>query len=173
MKKEILSKLRKRAEILAKEPEQKREVSAVIEIVKFSLADETYGIESAFVWGVYSIKDITPLPGVPSHIPGIINLRGQILPVIELNKFFNLPETGINELNKVIVLGIDSMEFGISADAVQGTQAVELEDIQEAPYTVTGIGQKYLKGITKENIAVLDAEIILNDETLIINEKVN
>jgi purine-binding chemotaxis protein CheW len=173
MKKEIRTILKNRAVAMAQEPEQKRAASTTIEVITFTLAAETYGIESAFVREVYSLKDYTPLPGVPPYIFGIINVRGQILPVVDLKKFFNLPEKGLGELNKVIILRNDKMEFSILADEVNGTQAIAVEDILVAPPTITGIGEKYFKGVTKEHIVVLEAESILNDEKIIVNEEVN
>ena len=172
MKKEIRTILKNRAIAMAQEPEPKREVSTVIEIIEFILAGESYGIESAFVREVCPLKDYTPLPGVPSYIFGIINVRGQILSVVDLKKFFNLPERGLGELNNVIILRNDQMEFGILADVVEGIQAIALEDILPAPPTVNGIGEKYLKGVTKEHIMVLEAESILNDKKIIVNEEV-
>jgi purine-binding chemotaxis protein CheW len=171
MKKEIRTILKNRAIAMAKEPEQKRAASAVIEVITFTLAAETYGIESAFVREVYPLKDYTPLPGLPPYIFGIINVRGQILPVIDLKKFFNLPEKGLGELNKVIILHNGQMEFGILADVVNGTQTIAVEDILVAPPTITGIGEKYFKGVTKEHIIILDAENILNDEKIIVNQE--
>jgi purine-binding chemotaxis protein CheW len=172
MKKEIHTILKNRAIAMAQEPEQKKVASAVIEVITFTLADETYGIESAFVREVYLLRDFTPLPGVPPYIFGIINVRGQILPIIDIKKFFNLPGKGLSEMNKVIILSNGHMEFGIMADIVNGTQAIELEDILAVPPTVSGIGEKYLKGVTKEHIMVLEAESILNDEKIIVNEQV-
>jgi len=99
---------------------QKKEASIIIEVIAFTLVTEIYGIESNFVKEVYTLTDFTPLPGVPSYIFGIINVRGQILPVIDLKKFFNLPEKGLGELNKVIILSNGLMEFGILADVVLG-----------------------------------------------------
>jgi len=112
------------------------------------------------------------MPGVPPFIFGIINVRGQILPVVDLKKFFNLPEKGLGELNKVIILCNDQMEFGILADVVHGTQTIEVEDIQVVPFTVSGIGEEYLKGVTKESLIVLNAERILSDNSIIVNEEV-
>lgn len=172
MKKEIRSCLRIRAIAMAAESEQKREISAKTEIIKFILANESYGIESAFVREVYPLKDLTPLPGVPPYIFGIINVRGQILPVVDLKKILNLPEKGLGELNKVIILRNDQMEFGILADVVEGTQTLALEEILAAPLSITRIGGKYLKGITKEHIVVLEAESLLNNEKIIVNEEV-
>ena len=171
MKKEIRTILKNRAIALAQEPVQKKEASIIIEVIAFTLVTEIYGIESNFVKEVYTLTDFTPLPGVPSYIFGIINVRGQILPVIDLKKFFNLPEKGLGELNKVIILSNGLMEFGILADVVLGTQSIELEDIQAVPPTVTGIGEKYLKGVTKEHVVLLEAENILNDEKVIVNQE--
>jgi len=172
MNKEIHTILKNRSIALAKEPEQKREASAIIEVILFTLAEETYGIESVFVREVYPLKDFTPLPGVPSHIFGIINVRGQILPVVDIKKFFNLREKGLGELNRVIILYNDKMEFGILADVVNGSQAIAIEDILDAPPTITGIGEKYFKGVTKEHLIILEVENILNDEKIIVNQEI-
>jgi purine-binding chemotaxis protein CheW len=172
MKKEIRSRLKMRAIALAKEPEQKSETSAKIEIIEFTLAAENYSIESAFVREVYPLKDFTPLPGVPSFIPGIVNVRGQILPVVDLKKFFNLPEKGLGDLNKVIILRDERMEFGILADAVSGTKVIYMEEVLPVPPTVTGIGEEYLKGVTKECLIVLNAEKLLSDKNIVVNDVV-
>jgi len=172
MKKENRTKLKNRAIAMAQEPVQKKEVSIIIEVIAFTLVTEIYGIESIFVKEVYTLTDFTPLPGVPSYIFGIINVRGQILPVIDLKKFFNLPEKGLGELNKVIILSNGQMEFGILADVVHGTQEIELEDIRGVPSTVTGIGEEYLKGVTKERLIVLNAKRLLSDKSIVVNEEV-
>jgi purine-binding chemotaxis protein CheW len=171
MKKEIRAILKNRAIALAQEPEQKRVASSILEVIIFTLAAETYGIESAFVREVYPLKDFTSLPGVPPFIFGIINVHGQILPVVDLKKFFNLPEKGLGEMNKVIILSNRLVEFGIMADIVNGTQAIELDDILIVPPTVSGIGEKYMKGVTKEHIIILDAENMLTDEKIIVNQE--
>jgi purine-binding chemotaxis protein CheW len=172
MKKEIRTILKNRAIAMAQEPEQKRVSIANIEIIVFTLACETYGLESAFVREVCPLRDLTPLPGVPSFIFGVINVHGQILPVIDLKKFFDLPEKGLSENKKVIILYNEQMEFGIVADVVEGIQTFALEDILNTPPTLTEIGKKYLKGVTKEHIMVLEAERILNDKKIIVNEEV-
>jgi len=64
------------------------------------------------------------------------------------------------------------MEFGIVADVVEGIRTLSIDDIMATPVTVTGIGETYLKGVTKEHIVVLDAECLLNDKKMIINEVV-
>lgn len=167
------SLLKQRAHALALRENDHTAPIERIEIIVFRLAYETYGIETAFVREVYPLKEMTTLPGTPSFVIGIINVRGQIVSVIDLKKFFNLPEKGLGELNKVIIMSNERMEFGILADVVEGTHSVALEEIMAPPPSVIGIGKKYLKGITKEHIVLLEAEGILNDETIIVNETVN
>jgi len=163
--------LKARARVLAREAEEAGAAREVLDIIEFSLAAETYGIESAFVREVYPLKDFTSLPGTPHFVLGIVNVRGQILSVIDLKKFFNLPEKGLGQLNKVIIIRNDRMEFGILADAVLDARPIPLETIQSAPPTVTGIGAEYLKGVTGGGMIILDAEKILGDEKIIVSEE--
>jgi purine-binding chemotaxis protein CheW len=108
---ETMRILRERARILAREMEKKRE-GGTLEVVEFLLAKEHYGIESSAIREVYPLKDYTPLPCVPSFVLGLLNVRGRIISVIDIKRFFDLPEKGISDLNKVIILQDDKMEFG-------------------------------------------------------------
>ena len=162
--------LKARARALAQEPKKAAVTGTFLEIIEFCLASETYGIESMFVREIHPLRDLTPLPGVPPFVLGITNVRGQILSVVDLKKFFNLPDKGLGELNKMIILRNKGMEFGILADAILGTMSVALDTIQTPPVTVTGIGAEYLKGVTGERVIVLDAQKIIDDERIIVNE---
>jgi purine-binding chemotaxis protein CheW len=162
--------LRKRAAALAEKEERESGLKERLEVIVFRLAYETYGLETSFVREIYPLKEITVIPGMPSFVMGIMNVRGQIMSVIDLKKFFRLPERGLGELNKVIILSNGRMEFGILADSVEGTELVDRDDILTVPASVVLIGEKYVKGITKEHVVILDAESIVNDETIIVNE---
>ncbi len=165
-----LSILKERARALAKEPEIPDAGLHFLEIIEFRLASETYGMESKHIREIYPLRDFTPIPGTPSFVLGLTNVRGQILSVIDLKKFFELPEKGLGELNKIIIVGNEAIEFGILADSITGARRVIVENIQQSPPTISGTGARYLKGITKERIAVLDLEKLLNDEKMIVNE---
>ena len=160
--------LKARAKTLAREPQRKERTQTDLEIVEFLLSYETYGIESSFVREVYPLTHITPLPGTPSFVLGIINVRGQILSVLDLRKFFDLPEKGLTDLNKVIIIQDEKMEFGILADVVTGIRKISLDTIQPALPTLTGIRAEYLKGITDERVVILEAKKILGDEKIIV-----
>lgn len=173
MKRETRNLLKIRALAMAREPEQKTEPSSTMELLTFSLSTETYGIESTLVREAYPLEAFTPLPGVPSHILGLIHIRRQIMPVVDLKKFLNLPDSGLGELNKVLILQNEEMEFGILADVVYGIQTVDLEDINATPPTVSGIGEAYLTGVTKEGLIILNASKLLGDQKMVIEEEVS
>jgi purine-binding chemotaxis protein CheW len=162
--------LKARARALAQEPAQAG-AQEFLEIIEFRLASETYGLESTFVREVYPLKDITPLPGAPPFVLGIANVRGQILSVVDLKKFFHLPDKGLGQLNQLIILRNEQMEFGILADAILGARPIALDVIQASPPTVSGIGADYLRGVTAEHVILLDADKILSDEKIIVRQE--
>ncbi len=163
--------LKERARVLAQEP-PREEAEDVLEVVEFLLAYETYAIESSFVREVYPLKELTPLPGTPPFVLGIINVRGHILSVLDIKKFFDLPEKGLTDLNKVIILHHEAMEFGILADSIVGMKTIPIKALQPALPTLTGIREQYLRGITPERIIVLHAEKLLSDNNIVVNEEI-
>ncbi len=162
--------LRQRARLLAREEAKKEE--KYMEILEFLLSYENYGIEPCLVREVYPLKEYTPVPCTPPFVLGLINVRGQIIPVIDIKKFFELPEKGLGDLNRVIIVHDDTMEFGIVADTVLGVRQVRLKDIQPSLPTLTGIREKYLRGVTKEGVVILDAKKLLEDPGVVIHEEV-
>ena len=140
--------------------------------VEFVLASERYAVESRFIREVEVLESLTPLPCTPAFVLGIVNLRGEILPVIDLKKFFDLPEKGLSDLNKIIVLQSGRMLFGILADAIIGMRHVLLANIHPSLPTLTGIRKNYLKGITPERMVILDAGNLLADESIVVQEEV-
>jgi purine-binding chemotaxis protein CheW len=164
--------LKARAKALARPPVEARHKGAVLDVVEFALAQERYAILTDAVREVYPLKDLTPLPCCPGFLLGIVNVRGQILPVIDIKKFFELPEQGITDLNKVIIVHGEQMDLGILADVVIGVREVPLEALEPSLPTLVGIREEYLKGITPDRLVILDAEKILSDPKIIVNEEV-
>lgn len=162
--------LKARARALAREPAPETAAEAVT-VVEFRLAHETYGVESSYVRGVYSLKEWTPLPGLPPFVPGIVNVRGQLLPAIDLKKFFDLPDKGPTGLGTVIILHDDHTEFGLLADAVLGVRAIPRKEVQPPVPTPTGAREAYLKGVTGEPVVLLDAQRLLSDRKLVVHEE--
>lgn len=164
--------LRARAQALARKPEADGGAHERIEIVEFLLFHERYGLESAYIGEVYPLKELTPLPGTPSFVLGIMNVRGKILSVIDLRKFFDLPEQGLSDLNKVIIVRNDAMAFGILADAILGARLVPVAELQPSLPTLTDRRAEYLKGVTAERLIVLDGGNILADRRIVVHEEV-
>lgn len=168
LKKKIL---KDRAKKFAKELSNKVNEAEDIEIIKFTLAYEIYGIETLYVREVFPLKGLTPLPSTPAFLLGITNVRGKILPVIDIKKFFNLPEKGLTDLNKLIILYSDGFEFAILADLIIGAVNIDLTKLQPALPTLTGIRADFLKGVTNDGIIILDSEKISRDKRIIINDE--
>ena len=164
--------LKNRAAALAREFEPPRTAEDYLELVVFGLASETYAIEGSFVTEIRPLKELTPLPCTPPFVLGVINQRGQILSILDLKKFFDLPTIGLPDLNKVIALRMNDMEFGILADVVVGMRDVLIEEIHPPPPTLKGIQAQYLKGVTQNGMIVLDGTKILSDRKIVVHEEV-
>lgn len=161
-----------RAKLFALEPKEET-AEDFLEVVEFLLAYETYGVESSFIREVFPLKELTPLPGTPAYILGVTNVRGKILSVIDIKKFFDLPEKGLTDLNKLIILQSNGMEFGILADVIVGVRSIRADGLQTTLPTLSGIRAEYLKGVTKERVVVLDALKLLSDDKLMHFEEPN
>ncbi|WP_249931122.1 chemotaxis protein CheW [Ramlibacter sp. 2FC] len=161
--------LKARAQALAKAPEP--ELSEQLDLLAFRLAWEDYAVESRFVREVCVLEQLTPVPSTPPFVLGLVNLHGEILSVIDLRTFFELPAQGLTDLNKLIVLAGEGMRFGILADAITGMLSLPVADIQPALPTLTGIRAKYLRGVTPGRTAVLDAGLLLADDSLVVRDE--
>jgi purine-binding chemotaxis protein CheW len=157
--------LKARAVALGREAAKGKDEPSV-EVVTFLLAYETYGLESRWVREIFPLRELTPLPWNPPFVAGIVNVRGRILAVIDIKKLFDLPEKGLTDLNKVLVIQGGAMELGILADQVLDMLSVPLNMIQPTLPTLTGIREEYLKGVTAERLVILDAEKVLTDPRL-------
>ena len=165
----ILKKiLKERAIALAREAKMETAGSA-IDVLEFDLAYERYGFELAYIREVCPLAELTPLPGTPDFVLGIVNVRGRIVSVIDIRKFFDLPDKGLSDLNKVVILTSDTREFGVLTDRIVCTRSLLTATLQESLPTLTDVRSQYLKGVTGERLIVLDAGKILRDEKLVVN----
>ncbi|MBF0449983.1 MAG: purine-binding chemotaxis protein CheW [Candidatus Magnetomorum sp.] len=163
--------LKKRAKDLAIQKDKKDNVGASIEVVIFVLSQEKYAIELNYIREVYPLKDLTPLPCTPSFVSGIINVRSQIVSIIDLKKFFDLSDHDSDSNQRIIILHSQKMEFGILADAIIGVKSIPLKTIQMSMLTLQGIGADYIKGVTENRTVILDAEKMLTDPKIVVHEE--
>ena len=164
--------LQTRALTLAQEASLGQGVEDVTEVLEFTLAYERYAVETQYVNQVAMLEQLIPLPCTPDFVLGIVNLRGAILPVLDLKNFFELPVKGLTDLNKIIVLQSEKILFGILADEIVGVRNILLREVQSSLPTLTGVRKDYLRGVTPERITLLDAEKLLISENIIVQEQV-
>ena len=163
--------LRERALRLAREPEEGDEAER-LEVVEFLLGRERYGVETIFVREVHPLREVIPLPCTPPFVAGIMNLRGEILSVIDLRVVFDMERRDATEQNKVIVLRGAAMEFGILVDLLVGAHGIAAGDVQPPPASPAGASREYRKGVTADRLVLLDAEKMLADRRLVVHEEV-
>jgi purine-binding chemotaxis protein CheW len=164
--------LQARARALARRPLRALAEGTMLEVLEFRLASERYAVESRLVQEVHPLRDLTPLPCTPPFVLGIVNVRGRILPVLDLKKFFDLPERGLTDLHRIILVRGNDLELGLLADVIVGVRSVEAGSLQPSLPTLTGIRADFLKGVTDERLVVLDLDRILRDPKIIVHEEV-
>jgi purine-binding chemotaxis protein CheW len=165
--------LHERAIALARAPPVDSPPGGQLELLEFKLANERYAVETRHVVEVHPLRNLTPLPGAPPFIRGIVNLRGRILPVFDLKKFFDLPEQGVTDLHRIIVVRGNDLELGLLADVVAGVRSVAVESLAPPLPTLSEIAAVYLKGVSEERLVVLDLDRILADPKIVVNDEVD
>ncbi|MGA1843077.1 MAG: chemotaxis protein CheW [bacterium] len=163
--------LRTRACELGREADRIERDEMHLEVVEFLLAHERYALELDYIREIYPLKTFTPLPCTPDYVLGIINIRGQILSIIDLKRFFGLPERGFTDVNRILILHSDAKEFGILADEIIGVRSIPTSDIQPSLPTLSGVQEKYLRGVTVERLVILSGERILSDQDIVVHEE--
>jgi purine-binding chemotaxis protein CheW len=132
------------------------------EMLGFLLSGEHYALEDTFVAEVLNIQEMTPIPGTPAYLTGIMNVRGRIIPVLDLKKFFNLVEEGIVNSAKTIIIQGDSYELAILADAILPTLQISESSIKPVPSNLHGIGAEHLQGVTQDAVIIIDGKSLIN-----------
>lgn len=144
-----------------------------ITIIKFSLLSRIYAFETKYLAEVHLIKGITTVPGTPTFVAGVINLRGRIISAINLKTLLQMGEKGLTDQNRLIVLSLDSMYFGVICDTVLGIFPEDRALLKNPPNNLPKSYSNYIAGIFTDNTILLDAQNILTSSEIIIsnNEK--
>jgi purine-binding chemotaxis protein CheW len=142
----------------------------VLSLLVFSLAGSRYAVETAYVQEVIPLRGVTPVPCTPSFILGVVNYQGQILPVLDLRRLFELAGQGVSAESRVVAVQAGGMRFGIFADAVEGTIRFPTQALGPPPAAVTVDRQVFLRGVTADMVAVLDLGALVRDRRIAVNE---
>jgi purine-binding chemotaxis protein CheW len=164
--------LAERARLLARVPRQAPQAAEVLEVLIFSLGAERYAVETWFVRKVERYEECAPVPGTPEYLAGVVNLRGDILAVFDPSKFFHVPGArSVSDGNaRVIVMGRDLPELGLVVDAVHEVATVRVDEVLEAPASVTGASRDFINGVTRDALIVIDGHALLHDDRLVIDQ---
>jgi purine-binding chemotaxis protein CheW len=163
--------LRDRARALAAGSGGTGEPANLLEVLRFRLASETYALELAWIAHVRPVVDITPLPGVPPFIRGVVNVGGRIVSLVDLKVKFELPDAGLTAASMVIILSSPAMEIGLLADEIFGIEKIPAESLQAQLPSLSGVRAEYLKGVAPGGLVVLDGARILSADSMVVNDK--
>jgi purine-binding chemotaxis protein CheW len=142
----------------------------IIQIVTFLLADEKYGVDIMVADGVETVNKITPIPNSLDFVEGVLNLRGVVIPIINLKKRFNLVG-GSEDIELYLTLFIEGeLKIGILIDALDKVEYIPKDQIQPPPPVISGIGREYISGVANDSnenlVIILDIDKLLSYEEL-------
>ena len=137
-------------------------------LITFILGEEKYGLDILKVRELISFPEgLTRIPRMPDFIVGMFNLRGLVIPVMDLRKKFNLPGEEKHEFSVIIIVDVENKNIGLTVDAVSDVIFVKEDEMQETSELAVNVDTKFIKGIAKtkdEMIILLDIDYLLSKE---------
>lgn len=147
------------------------------QFIVFSIGDEKFGVDVAQIKQIIPVFDYTLVPNAPSFVRGVIDLRGDIIPIINLKERLSFREIGRESRDsKIIIVDLDNNIIGMEVDSVSEMIRVYLDEINEAPDIVKGINRDYLYGVTKMGehlLVLLDLGKILSKKEILELDKID
>ena len=141
----------------------------LLQLVTFNIAEEEFGVDILSVQEIIRLMQITTVPRAPTCIEGVINLRGKVIPVIDMRKRFNLPAIDRDSRTRIIVMEFGSKIVGFLVDAVSEVLRIPASTVESAPAVVSGVGSEYIKGVGKLDdrlLILLDLDSLLEGTDL-------
>ncbi|RPF49938.1 CheW protein [Thermodesulfitimonas autotrophica] len=159
--------LNERLEAELLEDEDENEDTQEDKFLTFVLADEEYGIEIRYVTEIIGMQKITEVPDVPPYIRGVINLRGKVIPVMDVRLRFGLPERPYDERTCIVVINVAEQAVGLIVDRVSEVLDIPKSEIEPPPQVKKGSGSRFIEGLGKVGDTV---KILLNAGKLLFDE---
>ncbi len=120
-----------------------------LQVVSFSLSNEEYGVDIGQVQEINRMVSITHVPRAPHFMEGVINLRGQLIPIIDLRTRFGMPRAEHTKNTRIVVTEIGSKRVGMVVDAVSEVLRIPVEQVEDAPDMIAGVDTEYIRGVGK------------------------
>lgn len=139
----------------------------VIQWVTFRLADEVYGTEVMQVKEVLRLSEITPVPGAPDYVLGIINLRGNVVTVLDTRRRFGLPEKEPDEASRIVIMEAGDQVFGMLVDSVAEVVYLKASEIESSPNVGNEESARFIQGVYShdgELLILVDVNKLLTEE---------
>lgn len=136
------------------------------QLVVFDLASESYGVDIGAVREIIRMQEITRVPRTPEFVEGVINLRGKVIPVVDLRKRFGVMVAEETKDNRIVVVDIGGQDIGVIVDAVTEVLRIPSSAIEPPSSVITSTDSEYLLGIAKlddKMIILLELESVLSD----------
>lgn len=158
--------LRARSQDLAKQQNKFTAEEETVEVAEYLLGTETYAFQLKYLVEVCSLSEVTYIPCAPPYVAGVINLRGQIITLIDIHLFLGITAKPVKIFNKALIVGKEKCAVGFLADEVIGARKVSLKELQSDLPGLKGLCADYLYGVTPDRLVILDGNRILDDPRL-------
>ena len=145
----------------------KAQTEELLQLVSFTIGQEEFGLDIQCIQEINRVVEITRVPNSPEFVTGVINLRGKVIPIINLRKRFGFPEKENDKNTRIIVVELGDMVVGFVVDAVREVIRIPKNITEPPPAIVAGIGSEFITAVAKlENrlLILLDLERILRDK---------
>ena len=121
----------------------------LLQLVSFKIGNEEFGVDILKVQEINRMVEITKVPQAPSYVEGVINLRGKVIPIVDLRKRFNLELKEADKNTRIVVVDIEGSIIGMVVDSVSEVLRLPSDTLEPAPEIVTGVNSEYIKGVAK------------------------
>jgi purine-binding chemotaxis protein CheW len=160
--------LEERAAALARSSEDEETNGETIGVVVLAIGDERYGVEVQDVQEIETLDKITPIPGTPAFWAGVVNLRGSMYPVLDIERYLGLPVSEVDD-PKVALVSRAGLSVGLLVDEVAEIRKVRSSEI--GPPVADGSSKaEVVRGVTPDMLSVLDLEALLSDPSLVVED---
>lgn len=123
--------------------------SSLLQLVTFRIGEEEFGVDILAVQEIIRLVPITPVPRAPMDIAGVINLRGKVIPVVNMRSRFSLPARDASPQTRIVVMESEEKIVGFLVDAVSEVLRIPVTTVEDPPPVVAGIGSEYIRGVGK------------------------
>ncbi len=144
-----------------------RQGDEILQLVSFNIGTEEFGIDILKVQEINRMVDITRVPRAPEFVEGIINLRGKVIPIIDVRKRFNMQLAEHDKNTRIVVVDIDGQIMGMVVDSVSEVLRIPASTIEQPPEVVSSLDSEYIRGVAKLDdrlLIHLDLSKILSGE---------